>query len=396
MFARLRVYALWKQRVNAKTCKLVNVKMIKTEEMTISMGPQHPATHGVLRFIIKTDGEILHEVKPDVGYLHRSMEKIAEKVGYIGFQPYTDRLDYVCAMTCNHAYAVTVEKLAGIVVPERAEYLRVIAAELNRISSHLIMTGCVAMDMGAFTPFIHAIRERETVNDLFEALCGARLTYNYIRIGGVSFDIPPQFKEKCIEFLDHFEPIIDEFNRLISFNKIFVKRLVNIGVISKEDAVAYNLVGPNLRASGVKWDLRKGIPYSIYPKIEFEIPVGTGDVGTVGDSFNRYMMRIREMEQSCKIIRQAVKQLPEGEVMAKFPRKLKPPIGEVYVRTESARGDLGFYIVSDASDKPYRLKIRTGSFSAIAIVEKISRGLMVADLVAFLSSLDLVAPEVDR
>ncbi|MBI2092074.1 MAG: NADH-quinone oxidoreductase subunit D [Deltaproteobacteria bacterium] len=370
--------------------------MIRTEEMTISMGPQHPATHGVLRFIVKTDGEVLHEVKPDVGYLHRSMEKIAEKVGYISFQPYTDRIDYVCAMTCNHAYAMAVEKAAGISAPERAEYLRVIASELNRISSHLIMAGVMAMDIGAFTPFIHAIRERETVNDLFEMLCGARLTYNYVRIGGVSFDAPANFKEKCVEFLNHFEPIIDEFNRLISFNKIYVERLANVGVVSREDAIAYNLVGPNLRGSGVRFDVRKDIPYSIYPKIDFNVPVGIGEAGKVGDCYDRYMIRIREMKESCKIVRQALEQMPEGEIMAKVPRKIKPPVTEVYSRCESARGDMGFYLVSDGTDKPYRLKIRTGSFSAMSIVEKIAPGLMIADLVAFISSLDVVAPEVDR
>ena len=363
--------------------------------MTISMGPQHPSTHGVLRLIITTDGEVINSLKADIGYLHRSMEKIGEIVGYIGFQPYTDRIDYVCAMTANHAYAMAVEKLSGIEVSERVEYLRVIAAELNRISSHLIMAGCMAMDMGAFTPFIHAIRERETINDLLEILCGARLTYNYIRIGGVSFDMPQGFKEKCLAFLDHFEPIIDEFNRLISFNKIFVGRLANIGVISREDAIAYNLVGPNIRGSGVKWDLRRDMPYSVYPKFEFDIPVGTGEAGTLGDCFDRYMVRIREMEQSTKIVRQAVQQIPEGQI-PKLPRKVKPPAGEIYVRCESARGDMGFYIVSDGSDKPARLRIRTGSFSAMSIMEKITPGLMVADLVAFFSSLDIVAPEVDR
>lgn len=358
--------------------------------MTISMGPQHPATHGVLRFIVTTDGEIISKVVPDVGYLHRAMEKIAEKVGYTGFQPYTDRLDYVCAMTCNHAYALAVEKLAGIVVPERAEFLRVVAAELNRISSHLIMAGCMAMDMGAFTPFVHAIRERETINDLFEMLCGARLTYSYVRIGGVSFDAPDGFKEKCVEFLDHFEPIIDELNRLISFNKIYIERLRGVGVISQKDAVAYNLVGPNLRGSGVKWDLRKDMPYSVYPKFDFDIPVGNGDC------YDRYMLRIREMQESCKIVRQALEQMPSGETMAKMPRKIRPPAGEVYVRSESARGDMGFYVVSDGTDKPSRVRMRTGSFSAMGIVEKIAPGMMIADLVAFVSSLDVVAPEIDR
>lgn len=370
--------------------------MLHTEEMTFSMGPQHPATHGVLRFIVTSDGEVISKVKPDVGYLHRSMEKIAEKVGYIGFQPYTDRIDYVCSMTCNHAYAMAVERLAGIEVPERAESLRVIAAELNRISSHLIMTGTMTMDMGAYTPFVHAIREREAINDLLEMLCGARLTYNYIRIGGVSFDAPPDFKEKCISFLDHFEPIIDEFNRLISFNEIYVKRLAGVGIISREDAIAYNLVGPNLRGSGVAWDLRRDLPYSIYPDIDFEVPVGTGEAGSVGDSFDRYMIRIREMQQSCKILRQVLARIPSGDVMTKMPRKIKPPTGEVYVRSESARGDMGFYITSDGTDKPCRLRIRTGSFAAMGIIEKVAPGLMIADLVALISSLDVIAPEVDR
>lgn len=360
------------------------------------MGPQHPSTHGVLRFIVTTDGEVIHSLKADIGYLCRTMEKIAEKVGYTGFNPYTDRIDYVSAMTANHAYAMAVEKLVGISVPERAEYLRVIAAELNRISSHLIMTGCVAMDMGAFTPFIHALRERETINDLFEMLCGARLTYNYIRIGGVSHDLPQNFADKCGEFLNHFELFLDEFNRLISYNEIFVKRLAGIGVISREDAFAYNLVGPNLRGSGVKWDLRRDMPYSVYPKFDFEIPVGRGERGKLGDSFDRYMVRIREMQQSVKIIRQAIAGLPAGEIMAKLPRRIKPPEGEVYVRSESTRGDMGFYIASDGAEKPYRLRIRTGSFAAMSIVEKIAPGLMISDLVAFFSSLDIVAPEVDR
>lgn len=369
---------------------------IRTEEMIVSMGPQHPATHGVLRFELTIDGEIIKRAVCDVGYLHRGMEKIAEKVGYTGFTPYTDRLDYVCAMTCNHAYALAVEKLLGVEIPRRAEFLRVVAAELNRIASHLIMAGCVAMDMGAFTPFIHAIRERETINDLFESLCGARLTYNYVRIGGVSFDAPLGFKEKCIEFLDHFEPIIDEFNRLISFNEIFVKRLANVGVISKAEAIAYNLVGPNLRGSGVNFDCRRNLPYSIYPELDFDVVCGRGEVGMLGDSFDRFICRVREMKESVRIVRQALEKMPAGEIMAKLPRKIKPPAGEVYVRSESARGDLGFFITSDGSEKPSRLRMRTGSFTGISVVEKMAPGMMIGDLVAFLSSLDLVAPEVDR
>lgn len=369
---------------------------LRTEEMTISMGPQHPATHGVLRFILTTDGEVVHRFSADVGYLHRGMEKIGERLGYFGFQPYTDRIDYVSAMTANQSYAMAVERLAGIEVPRRAEFLRVIASELNRISSHLIMVGCVAMDMGAFTPFIHALREREAINDLFEMLCGARLTYNYARIGGVSHDLPDGFAEKCLAFLDHFEPIVDEYNRLISFNEIFVRRLGDVGVIPMEEAVAMNLVGPNLRGSGVSWDLRRDMPYSVYPEFEFNVPLGRGERGTQGDAFDRYMVRIREMIESCRIVRQALAKLPDGETMAKIPRRIKVPAGEAYVRCESARGDMGYYIVSDGSERPYRMRIRTGSFSAMAAVERLAPGLMVADLVALISSLDVVAPEVDR
>ncbi|NIM20638.1 MAG: NADH-quinone oxidoreductase subunit D [Candidatus Latescibacteria bacterium] len=367
-----------------------------TEEMTLNMGPQHPSTHGVLRFQLTSDGEVIHSVKPDVGYLHRSIEKIAEKVTYHGFMPYTDRVDYVAAMNSNFAWALTVEKLGGYQVPERAEYLRVIAAELNRISSHLIMLGVMAMDIGAVTPFPYFLRERETINDLLEELCGARLTYNYIRIGGVSSDLPDGFRDRALRFLDHFEPIIDEFNRLITYNEIFVNRLANIVIIPREQAIAWALVGPNLRASGVKWDLRKDEPYSIYPQVEFDIPVGKGEVGTVGDCFDRFIVRVDEMRESSKIIRQCLDKMPEGEIQSKLPRQLKPPKGEVYVRSESARGEMGYYLVSNGGLNPERVKIRTGSFSAMAIMEEVSKGIMIADMVALISSLDVIAPEIDR
>lgn len=367
-----------------------------TEEMTLNMGPQHPSTHGVLRFQLTSDGEVIHSVKPDVGYLHRSIEKIAEKVTYHGFMPYTDRVDYVAAMNSNFAWALTVEKLGGYQVPERAEYLRVIAAELNRISSHLIMLGVMAMDIGAVTPFPYFLRERETINDLLEELCGARLTYNYIRIGGVSSDLPDGFRDRALRFLDHFEPIVDEFNRLITYNEIFVNRLANIVIIPREQAIAWALVGPNLRASGVKWDLRKDEPYSIYPQVEFDIPVGKGEVGTVGDCFDRFIVRVDEMRESSKIIRQCLDKMPEGEIQSKLPRQLKPPKGEVYVRSESARGEMGYYLVSNGGLNPERVKIRTGSFSAMAIMEEVSKGIMIADMVALISSLDVIAPEIDR
>ena len=369
---------------------------LETEEMTLNMGPQHPSTHGVLRFVIKADGEVMREAIPDVGYLHRSIEKISEKVGYHGFMPYTDRVDYVAAMFCNQGWGMVCEKLGGIEVPKRGEYCRVIASELNRISSHLIAVGCMILDIGAMTPFFHAFREREKINDLLEELCGARLTYNYMRIGGVAWDLPPNYAEKVLAFLDQFEPLLDEYNDLITYNKIYVERLANVAVVPPEVAINYNLVGPNLRASGVKYDVRRDEPYSVYPELEFDIPVGKGEVGTVGDCFDRYIVRMREMKESARIVRQCLKQIPDGPVIAKVPRKFKPPAGDAYVRVESARGDMGWYVVSDGSEFPYRTKIRTGSFSAMSIVDWMSRGLMIADLVAVISSLDVVAPEVDR
>ena len=367
-----------------------------TEDMTINMGPQHPSTHGVLRFIVKTDGEVMREAIPDVGYLHRSIEKIGEKVTWHGFVPYTDRADYLAAMFANQGFCMAAEKLAGVEVTRRGEFCRVIACELNRIISHLLSVGTFGQDIGAVTPFLHALRERETVNDLMEEICGARLTYNYIRIGGVGYDITPQTCDRITQFLDHFEPIVDEYNRLISYNKIFVERLAHVAPITKEDALQYNIVGPNLRASGIQWDIRRDIPYSVYPELDFNIPVGTGEKGTLGDSYDRYMVRIWEMEESCKIVRQCLKMLPEGPSIAKVPRKFKPPPGEVYIRIESSRGDMGFYVLSDGSEYPYRVRIRTGSFTAMSMIDKISRGIMVADLIALIASLDVDAPEIDR
>jgi len=368
----------------------------KSDEILINMGPQHPSTHGVLRVILKTDGEVVTDATPDIGYLHRALEKIAERVTFAQFMPFTDRLDYLAAANCNCAWAWTVEKLAGIEVPERAEYIRVIVSELNRIASHLIAFGAFTADMGAFTPFLYAIREREQINDLFEMICGNRLTYNYARIGGVSDDLPDGFLEKLTEFLDYFEPKIDEYNELISYNKIFVHRLANVGVISPEDAVAYGLVGPNLRGSGVKWDLRVDEPYSVYDRFDFDVIVGFGEKGTIGDAFDRYMVRIREMKECVKILRQAIDGLPDGPVQAKVPRVFKPAAGEIYFRSENPRGELGFHLITDGTTNPYRVKIRTGSFTAMSIFNKVTRGLMIADIVAVIGSLDIILPEIDR
>jgi NADH-quinone oxidoreductase subunit D len=367
-----------------------------TEDMILNVGPQHPSTHGVLRFIVKTDGEVIREAIPDVGYLHRSIEKIGEKVTWHGYVPYTDRADYLAAMFANQGFCMAAEKLGGIEVPRRGEFCRVIACELNRIASHLIAVGTFAQDIGAVTPFIHALREREAINDLMEEICGARLTYNYLRIGGVGYDITPQACTRIGVFLDHFEPIVDEYNRLLSYNKIFVERLAHITPITKEEALQYNLVGPNLRASGVRWDIRRDIPYSIYPEMDFEVPVGTGERGTLGDCYDRYIVRILEMIESCKILRQCLRDIPKGPPVAKVARKFKPPAGEVYVRVEAPRGDMGYYVVSDGSEYPYRVRIRTGSFTSMSIIDKLSRGIMVADLVALIASLDVDAPEIDR
>ncbi len=371
-------------------------EIFHTEDMTLNMGPQHPSTHGVLRFVVRTDGEVMREAIPDVGYLHRSIEKIGEKVTWHGYVPYTDRADYLAAMFTNQGFCMAAERLGGIEVARRGEFCRVIACELNRIASHLIAVGTFSQDIGAVTPFIHALRERETINNLMEEICGARLTYNYIRIGGVGYDIGRETCGRIGEFLDHFEPIVYEYNRLLSYNKIFVERLASIAVITMEDALQYNIVGPNLRACGLKWDIRRDIPYSVYPELEFKIPVGTGEKGTLGDSFDRYMVRIREMQESCKILRQCLKMMPAGPAIAKVARKFKPAPGEVYIRVESARGDMGFYVVSDGSEYPYRVRFRTGSFTAMSLIEKISRGIMVADLIALIASLDVDAPEIDR
>ena len=368
----------------------------RTEEMTLNMGPQHPSTHGVLRFIVRADGEVMREAVPDVGYLHRSIEKIAEKVGYHGFMPYTDRVDYVCAMFTNQGWGMACERLAGIEVPKRGEYCRVIAAEFNRIASHLLSVGATGMDIGASTPFTWAIREREMINDLIEELCGARLTFNYMRIGGVGFDLPPGWREKALAYLDHFDPVIDEYNALLSYNKIYIERLANVAAISPAEAIDYNLVGPNLRACGVKWDIRKDIPYSVYSEFDFDVPIGKGEWGAVGDSMDRYMVRIREMKESVKILRQALKQIPAGPVLAKVPRNFKPPAGECQIRVESGRGDMGWYVVSDGTAYPWRVHVRTGSFAAMGMVQKLSRGLMIADLVALIATLDVIAPEIDR
>ena len=363
-------------------------------EVVLNMGPHHPSTHGVLRFIIYTDGEIMREAVPVVGYLHRAIEKIGEGITYQGLMPYVDRIDYVSAMTAEHCWAEAVEKLAGVEVPERAQYLRVMMSELNRIASHAICIGVMAMDIGAITPFPYLLRDREEINDLFEELCGNRLTFNYMRPGGVSHDLPEGWLERAQLFLDRFHNMLPELDRLITENEIFVDRCANICAISGEQARAYGLVGPNLRASGVDFDVRRDVPYSVYPELDFDVVLGSGARGTTGDCWDRFWVRIEEMRQSARIVQQCIDKLPEGPVYAK-PKRLRPK-GEAWARVESARGDMFCYVVGAGKPTPERVHFRTGSYNAMQVVRPQSKGVMVADLVALIASLDVIAPEIDR
>ncbi len=371
---------------------------LKTDTMILNMGPQHPSTHGVLRLELVVDGEIIVDVIPHIGYLHRCFEKHAEQMtNYQQVIPYVDRMDYVAAMGNELAYVLAVEKLMGIEVPERVQYIRVIMAELQRIASHLLAIGTYGLDLGAFTPFLWCFREREKILDLFEITCGARLLYNYIWIGGVSHDLPSEFGKKLKDFLKTFPKALKEINDLLTFNKIFIDRTANIGVLPADVAINYGCSGPMLRGSGVKFDLRKNEPYLVYDRFEFDIPVGEGKMGTVGDCWDRYYVRVREMEESLKIIEQAWEQIPAGDVHLAIPKKVRPPQGEVYFRTENPRGELGFYIISDGhSSTPFRVKARAPSFVNLSVLPEISKGYMIADLVAILGSVDIVLGEVDR
>ena len=376
---------------------------LRTEELLINMGPQHPSTHGVLRIVLRTDGEMVLEAVPHIGYLHRCAEKIGENIPPYQFIPYTDRMDYLAGMNNNQAFAVAIEKLCGIKVPPRAQAIRVVFAELNRIASHLVALGTYGMDIGAFTPFLYCFREREMILDLFEAACGARLTYSYLTAGGITQDLPDGWIERCREFLDYFEPKIDDYNNLLSFNHIFVKRTCAIGEISAEDAVAWGLTGPMLRASGVRWDLRKVQPYDGYEHYDFDVPIGrpggteeTPEGVVVGDCWSRYYVRVLEMTQSVRIIRQALDRLPDGDVMAKKMKNLKLPDDEVYVEIENPRGQLGFYVRGDGSAIPYRVKARGPSFCNLSITRHVCRNVLLADVPAIIGSMDVVMGEVDR
>jgi NADH-quinone oxidoreductase subunit D len=377
----------------------MEIEQYSGETMILNMGPQHPSTHGVLRVVLKTDGEIIREADPVVGYLHRCFEKHAECVDYPGVIPFTDRMDYVAAMAQSCGFVLAVEKLAGIEVNERVRLSRVVMEELQRIASHLLSLGTFGMDMGAFTPFLHTFRERERILDLFEWVCGARLLYNYNWVGGLSHDLPEGFEAKCREFVDTFQPRIKELNDLLSFNKIFIERTATVGILSAETALDYAISGPNLRGSGVDWDVRRDETYLGYDGFDFQVCTGLGEFGPLGSCWDRYYVRVAEMEQSCEIIRQVLERIPatQGQdVQEALPKKVRPPVGEICHRTETPRGELTYYIVSDGSDVPYRVKVKSPCFVAVSALKEVSKDHMLADLVALVGAFDIVLGEVDR
>ncbi len=390
--------------------------LFRSEEMLLNMGPQHPATHGVLRVILQLEGERIKKATPDLGYLHRGVEKLCEDLTYQQVIPHTDRLDYICSMTNNFAYVRAVEKLMDVTIPERGEYVRTIIAEMQRIVGHLFWLGTQALDIGAMTVFFWTFREREVLLDLFEKTCGARLTMNYFRIGGVSADLSPEVIGTLREFLKDFPAKIEEYDRLLLTNRIWIARTRDVAVISGEDAVNFGLTGPSLRGSGVNYDIRKSEPYAAYDKVEWEVPLGKN-----GDTYDRYYIRVQEMKQSARIISQCLDALPEGPIYSDVPQVVpppkenvmkdmqslihhfiiftngfRPPKGEVYVATEAPKGELGFGIVSDGSAKPYRLKIRAPSFVHMGAFDHMARGYMISDIVTIFGSYDIVMGECDR
>jgi len=371
---------------------IISEMAIRTEPFILNIGPQHPSTHGVFRMRVTLDGEVVVDVEPVIGYLHRGIEKLGETRTYTQIIPLTDRLDYVASMTNNFAYVLAVEKLASIEVPERAEYLRIIMAEMMRIANHLMAIGFFLNDLGAMmTPVLYMWREREKLLDLFEMVCGQRLTYNYMRIGGVSHDIPEEFLPALKRFVAEMPGFIDEYDRLLSQNEVLLARTKGVGILPKDTAINTAASGPVLRASDVKWDIRRADPYSIYDRFDFEIPVGT-----VGDCYDRYWVRMQEMRQSVRILEQAIAQLPEGEACAKVPQLLRPPVGEVYGHIEAPKGELGFHLVSDNSIAPYRFHIRAPTLINMTALKDMAIGWKVADLIIIFGSIDVCLGEIDR
>ncbi|MBS1743232.1 MAG: NADH-quinone oxidoreductase subunit D [Bacteroidetes bacterium] len=360
-------------------------------DLLINVGPQHPATHGVLHLVITLNGETIKKVEPHLGYIHRSIEKMCESLTYRQFIYVTSRMDYLSAHINNHACALCVEKGMQIEVPARAQVIRVIMDELTRIASHELWWGAMAMDIGAFTPFFHAFRERESINDIMEETCGARLTMNYMVPGGVMADLHPDFQKKVKAFISFYKTKIDEADELLTGNIIFQNRMKGVGILTKEDAISYGCTGPTARGSGVRCDIRKIYPYEIYNTLEFDEVIETGC-----DSLSRYLVRLKEIKQSLRIVEQLIDNIPEGDFQAKTKAVLKLPKGEFYSRVETARGELGVYIVSEGGTTPYRIKFRSPGFSNLSALDKMARGSKLGDLVAMMGTLDLVIPDIDR
>lgn len=365
---------------------------INTQPVTINLGPQHPSTHGVFRLRVTFDGEQVIDVEPVFGYLHRGTEKLAEERNYVQIVTLTDRLDYVAAMTNNLAYVRAVESLAGIEVPDRGMYLRVISSELQRIASHLIATGFLLDELGAFhTPLIYCFRERERILEMFEMLCGARITVSYMRPGGVLQDAPSDFWPRLDDFLSSMPGYLDELEGLITENEVVLARTRDLGILSAQDAIDSSITGPVLRATGVQWDLRKAEPHEVYERLDFDVPIGS-----VGDTFDRYYVRVQEMRQSLRMIQQCVQQIEPGPVRAETPYFIRPDCVDTYVGTESPKGELGFYIVSDGGISPYRMHIRAPSFINLTVLRELLIGWKMADLIVIFGSIDIVVGEVDR
>ena len=364
---------------------------LDANELILNMGPQHPATHGVLRVILRLDGEKVMGLECVIGYLHRGVEKIAEHRTYTMFNPYVDRMDYVAAVSNGLGYCEAVEKLLNIEAPPRANYIRVILTELNRMASHQLWLGTHALDIGAMTPLFYTFRDREEILKIFEKYCGARLTTHAFRIGGCQYETYEGFEKDVTKFLTFVAPKIDEYEELLTTNRIWVERTKNVGTISAKDCIALGVTGPVLRASGVKWDLRKAQPYAAYKEFDFDIPTGQN-----GDTYDRYLVRMAEMRQSLRIIQQAVDKIPEGPIMAKVSKVMKPPVGEIYHSIEAPKGELGYFIVSDGSTQPYRVRVRPPSFVNLQALDLMCRGQLVADVIAVIGTLDIVLGEVDR
>lgn len=369
------------------------IEQVGENEMLLNLGPQHPSTHGVLRVVLRMDGEVIREAAPDLGYLHRGVEKLAEHRTYPMIIVLSDRDDYLSAMNNNWAFCLGVEKLMKVEIPARADYLRIIVGELNRIASHMVFYGTYGIDIGAFTPFLHAFgRDREEILDLYEEICGARITYNYIRVGGVMLDAPEGWIGRVKEFIERMKPRLEEYDKLLTYNPIFMDRTIGVGKISGKRAAELGLTGPNLRGSGVNLDLRKDHSYSLYKDFQFDVPVGKEN----GDCYDRFLVRRKEMTESLKIVEQACDKFPEGPVMGKVTKIYRPPAGETYDQLEGPRGWLGAYLVSNGTDKPYRYHIRPPSFINLQALSEMVKGWKVGDVIAILGSLDFVLGEVDR